>query len=81
MMATTPFSSSSSLKKYYNETNDHWIRHNFKDFDDSSDFPRLEILARSAGSKNFVLDFGHDEALITFDVGRTSLQTLLRTRV
>lgn len=81
-MATESLSTSNSrLGRSYHETGDEWVRENFKNFDNPSEYHFLEKSARSAATKNFVLDFGHDEALIAFDVGSLSLRTLMQSRV
>ena len=71
----------SQLKQYYDDLEDSFIRESFRDFDDFSSFQHMEKLARSANSKNFVLDFNHDEAWCAFDVGSSSLGKLLGSPV
>lgn len=51
----------------------------FEDYDNVAVYEKSEELALSASTKNFVVEFGLDEARIAFDLDEERFKSLLHT--
>ncbi|KAF2094803.1 hypothetical protein NA57DRAFT_60221 [Rhizodiscina lignyota] len=66
------------LPKYYHQLNEGGINA-FKDFDNPLNFKSLDEKARKASTRNFVIDFGDDEAWCAFDLEASAVKKLLKS--
>ncbi|KAF1984675.1 hypothetical protein K402DRAFT_395371 [Aulographum hederae CBS 113979] len=78
MAATDQRRSSQALPSYYRQVNTPEVSHSFRNFDDPDIFSEFDRSVRQVHSKNFVLDFGDDEAWCGFDLGVDSIKSLLK---
>ncbi|OCL10498.1 hypothetical protein AOQ84DRAFT_426903 [Glonium stellatum] len=67
------------LPAYYTELNDDGIVRSIKNFDDDVHFEQFDHEVRSPNSRNFLIDFGDDEAWCAFDLEANSFTSLLKS--
>lgn len=68
-----------ALPAYYEELNDEDITAAVRNFDDENSFEQFDREIRDPTSRNFVIDFGDDEAWCGFDFESDSITRLLRS--
>ena len=81
MGAPFPPVSTTDLPAYYRELGDDRILRSIKNFDDDIHFEQFDHKVRNPNSRNFLIDFGDDEAWCAFDLEANSYTRLLRTNV
>jgi hypothetical protein len=69
------------LPEYYRQLNEKSILSAFKDFDNRSNFKSLDDKVRHTRTRNFVVDFGDDEAFCGFDLEADAVKKLLKAPV
>lgn len=79
MSAPFPPISTTDLPAYYRELGDDDILRSIKNFDEDIHFEQFDHKVRNPNSRNFLIDFGDDEAWCAFDLEANSFTRLLRT--
>jgi hypothetical protein len=69
------------VPEYYKEAEVPDAEAQFKDFDNPHNFRAFEKSVSSATSRNFVIDFGDDEAWCAFDLEADAIEKLVKTAV
>lgn len=69
------------IPPYYSQIQDPNGQVRFRNFDDKAIFDEYAAYVESASSRNFVIDFGTEEAWAAFDVGQCEIESLLRSEV
>ncbi len=69
------------LPSYYTDLGLENFTQHIKNFDIVQNFDNLEKLAKNASSRNFIIDFGHDEAWCGFDLKQDAWVELLKAPV
>lgn len=68
------------LPTYYRKLNDSSLNA-FQNFDDLSNFKSLDNKVRLTRTRNFIIDFGDDEAWCAFDLDAEPVNKLLKAPV
>ena len=69
------------IPSYYSQFKDPTGQARFRNFDDKTTFDEYAVSVGSASSRNFVIDFGVDEAWAAFDIGQSEINGLLGSAV
>lgn len=69
------------IPPYYSQIQDQNGQVRFRNFDDKAIFDEYAAYVESASSRNFVIDFGAEEAWAALDIGQYEIDRLLQSEV
>ena len=81
MAAVEEAESGVDLPEYYRHLEEKSILSAFKDLDNNANFKSLDDKVRHTRTRNFVVDFGDEEAWCGFDLEADAVKMLLKASV